>query len=296
MTEAVTGAGTRRRPGPLLAPGGGRRALFPAIAGLSLVASLLIVGAVAAGRGAEDWRGRLAGSATVVVRAAGLESPDAAAARAAEALGAVNGVARSWPLEAAAADPAIARLVDGKPGAGTGVRLVAVQFKAGSWPGPAALSRVLAADGLNVGVDDHRPWTSPVLRAAALAALTAALLLAAIVVGVGVAAAWATGKRLAAQRQLVDLLRLSGAADGFVGRLFVTRAAATAAWAGAAGALAAALIMATWRLSGESAIAGLLPSPAWADLAADAPWPLAAALVGATGAWLAVRAALKRAP
>ncbi|MGI8841095.1 MAG: hypothetical protein ACR2F8_10015, partial [Caulobacteraceae bacterium] len=200
----MTGAPIPRRAGPLLAPDTpALRWVLLAIAALSFAAALIAIAGVAAGAAAAEWRGRLIGSATVAVAAAGLESPDAAAARAAEVLGAAPGVARAWPLEPAGVDAAIARLEMGKAAARG--RLVAVRFKAGEAPATATLVRALAAEGLVAAVDDHRPLTSPVLRAAALAGAAAAVLLAAIVAAVGALAAWATRRRLAGQGELVEL-------------------------------------------------------------------------------------------
>jgi cell division transport system permease protein len=295
----MTDAALRRRPGPLLAPrGGGAISVFLTIAALSFAASLIIAVALSAGRGALDWRERLVGSATVVVRAAGLESPDAAAARAAEALEAVSGVARAWPLDPGGVDATIASLVDGKASGAAAPRLIAVQFKAGASPGAAALSRALRADGLDAGVDDHRPWTGPVARAAALGGLAAATLLGVIAATLGVTVAFTTRRRIAAQAELMNLLRLSGAADGFIGGLFAGEAARGAAFAGAAGAVAAALAVAAWRVAGPAAdvIGGDALPFAWPNLAALAPWPLIAAGVGALAARLTVRSALKGAP
>jgi|GEM_PF-6158316 len=297
MTGATTSISKRRRyrPAPLLAPGAERTgSLFAAMVAVSLVASLMVIGAVAAGRAAEDWGGRLGGSATVVVRAAGLESPDAAAARATEALGAMAGVARAWPLDAAAADPLIARLLDQDSSSGGEPRLVAVAFKVGKAPSGAELSRELKADGLDASVDDHRPLTSPILRAAALAGLTAAVVAATVVAAASAIAALATRRRLAAQGEVVDLLRLAGAADGFIGRLFWARSARMAAWAGVIGAGSAIVATAAWRLWGWAPPGA--PRLAWADLAAGAAWPLAAALIGAVAAGWAVTAHLKGAP
>jgi cell division transport system permease protein len=286
------------RPGPLLAPGAGWTvAPYLTVVALSFAASLVLIATLAAGRGAVDLRERLVGSATVVVRAAGLESPDAAAARAAERLDAMAGVARAWPLEAAGPDPLIARLVDGKSNGGA-PRLIAVQFKAGAAPSAVSLSRALQADGLDAGVDDHRPMTSPLMRAAGLAGLTAAALLAVIMAALGIVAAFATHRRIAGQRELVDLLGLAGATDGFIGSLFAAGAARGAAWAGVAGAVAAALAVAAWRLAGpaDEAIGGEGLAFAWTNLAAAAPWPLIAAAVGALAARLAVRVGSRGAP
>jgi len=109
----------------------------------------------------------------------------------------------------------------------------------------------------------------------------------------GAIAAWATRRRFAAHRDLVDLLRLVGADDGFVGGMFAARSATTAAWAGAAGAAAAMLVVAAWRLTGESHPLNSILRFDWVDLAASAPWPFIAALVGAVAAGLTTRAALK---
>jgi cell division transport system permease protein len=294
----MTVAQPRGRPGPVLAPRAGRTvAPVLIVAALSFAASLILIATLAAGRGALELRERLVGSATVVVRAAGLESPDAAAARTAERLEATAGVARAWPLEAAGADPLIARLMDGKSNGGA-PRLIAVQFRAGAAPSAVSLSRALQADGLDAGVDDHRPMTSPLARAAGLAGLTVAALLAVIMAALGTMAALATRRRIAAQRELVDLLGLAGASDGFIGSLFATEAARGAAWAGAAGAVAAALAVAAWRLAdpADEAIGGEGLAFAWTNLAAAAPWPLIAAAVGALAARLAVRANMRGAP
>ena len=292
MTGATASA-KLRPPGPLLARGAQRaRWVFAAMIVLSLVASLILIGAVASGRAAEAWRGRLTGSATVVVRAAGLESPDAAAARGAEALGAMPAVARAWPLDAAASDPVMARLVDGESLEGGEPRLIAVAFKTGNAPSAAELARALRADGLDAGVDDHRPLSSQILRAATLAGVAAAVAMAAIVVAVSAIAGMATRRRLDAEGQMVNLLRLVGAGDGFVGRLFWARSASTTAWASVVGAAMA--VAAAWRLWG-SAPRGT-PGVAWPDLAAGAAWPLVAALIGAVAASRVVAAHLRNAP
>ena len=199
-----------------------------------------------------DLRERLVGSATVVVRAAGLESPDAAAARAAERLDAVGGVARAWPLEAAGPDPLIPRAWWMENRTAARRRLIAVQFKAGAAPSAVALSRALQTDGLDARVDDHRLVTSPLARAAGLAGLTAAALLPRSWRRWGLRPLSPPGRRIAAQRELVDLLGLAGATDGFIGGLFAAGAAKGAAWAGAAGAVAAALAVAAWRLAGPA--------------------------------------------
>ena len=96
-------------PAPLLPRRDGRDlALLFVVAALSLLAGLAAVGALAGHRAAEGWRTELTGSATVVVRAQGTETADEAAARAADVVSGVKGVAEARALEAAKAQALIA--------------------------------------------------------------------------------------------------------------------------------------------------------------------------------------------
>ncbi|MGI9168719.1 MAG: hypothetical protein ACR2FH_00890, partial [Caulobacteraceae bacterium] len=293
---AMTGRTGRRRPGPLLAPSReGLRSLV-AVAGLSFAICVVGIFACAIVRAAPASSARLVGSATVVVRGSGLESPEAAAARAAEVLGAAPGVARAWPLDANPADGIIARLIDGKSPSEGDARLVAVTFDPADPPTAQRLSRLLAAHELPATADDHRPGSSRVWRAAVLAALTAAGLLVLASTGVAIAAFRQVHQRLVAQGELVDLLRLVGAADAFVSGLFVARTARWLAWAAAAGALAAALATGFWRQPGSMQTADIPFTIHWADLAAAAAWPFMVASSGALAAWIAARRILRAAP
>jgi cell division transport system permease protein len=74
-------------------------ALIFVVAVLCFLACLTALGVLAADRAARGWSGQLTGEATVIVRPHGGESPDAAAARAAEALAGVAGVAEARALE-----------------------------------------------------------------------------------------------------------------------------------------------------------------------------------------------------
>ncbi|MBU2361365.1 MAG: ABC transporter permease, partial [Alphaproteobacteria bacterium] len=60
-------------------------ALLFVVAVLCFLACLTALGVIAGDRAAQGWAGQLTGEATVIVRARGGETPDAAAARAAEA-------------------------------------------------------------------------------------------------------------------------------------------------------------------------------------------------------------------
>jgi cell division transport system permease protein len=291
--------GGRWRPAPLLPRQDGRQAsLLFVIAVLSFLACLAAIGAVAAGRAAEGWKQQLVGSATVVVRAQGLESADAAAARAAETLSGVRGVVEARALEKAEADALVARFLGPGPMPADlpTPRLVAVDLARQHPATSADLSRALAADGLDATVEDHSVWTAEIMRTGALARGVALGLLALIIAATGAAVAFATRQGLAARRDVVEILHLAGATDGFIARLFQARFARMAGLAGALGGIAAAAAGAALHLFGQGQnLAAVLPV-AWTDLAAALPCPVIAALTAAVTAGMTARAVLDRAP
>src|SRR5690606_18749554 len=110
-------------------------------------------------------------------------------------------------------------------------------------PGSVGIADALAGRlrdaGINATVDDHVVWSKDVNRAtdlAGLAALIAVGLLGATAVAV---IAFATHATLLARRDIVELLHLSGARDGFISGLFEQRFLMLGVQAGAVGALLA---------------------------------------------------------
>lgn len=282
----------RWKPAPLLPRRDPRDgSLVFVVAVLCFLACLTAIGALAADRATRGWTSQLTGSATVVVRANGSETPDAAAGRAAETLAGVKGVSEARALEKERAEallePWLGReaLLDDLPIP----RLVSVDLDKKAPATAAALDKALKAAGLDATVDDHSLWIADIERAADVArwaALGVFLLIssaAAAVIG------FATRAAMAAHRETIEVLHLSGAQAKFVIRLFQTRFAKVAAVAGLFGALGAAIIGALARLAGGGQ--GLTPvlPVAWIDLLAVAPTPILAALVAAVAARLAAR-------
>ncbi|HEY5107656.1 MAG TPA: ABC transporter permease [Caulobacteraceae bacterium] len=286
-------------PAPLLPRrDGGAASLFFVIAVLSFLASLSAIGGLAAQRAADGWKDQLIGSATVIVRASASDTPDAAAARAAEVLAGVRGVSEARALDKARADALIARFVGPEPlPADVPIpRLVAIDLDAAAPAKPAALAAALKAAGVDGTVEDHGPWAAQIMRGAALARWLAIGLLTVIAAAAGAVIAFAARQGLSARRDLVEVLHLAGATDGFIARLFQLRFARTAAQAGIVGAAAAIGVAAALRQFGAGqSLAALLPV-AWTDLAAPLPWPLIAALIAAIAARVTVDAVLKRSP
>lgn len=271
-------------------------ALLFVIGVLCFLACLMGLGAIAGGRAAQGWANQLTGEATVIVRARGGETPDAAAARAAEALASVPGVTEARALEKEKAYELI------KPWLGDVAdledlpvpRLVAVGLDDRKPATAATLDKALKAQGLDAVVDDHSVWIKDIKRAAGVVQWTAAAILLLIAGAAGAVVAFATRAGIAARRDVVEVLHLTGAEDAQIANLFELRFARIAAVSGAAGAVAAAVLGGLLRLvGGGQGITPALPV-AWIDLVAVLPCPLLAALVAAVAARITARRLIQR--
>ena len=278
---------------PLLPPGRSDWAGL-AVALLVCVAGLGTSLGLAAVRAGLDLAPRMTGSATLTPHAGRLESPDAAAARAADLLARLPSVAEARVLEPADADSAIAAAIDG----GTvpldqTPRLVSVRLK-GSADG-AALIAALRADRLTAGLDDHGLWSGPVERWAIIGLGAMGAFKLAVLVLLAASAGWAGRGAVSKAAPRIDLLRRLGATDALIIQDIGGRLAVRLGLAGVVGALAAGTIAVG--LSGPfSAWApAALPLDLW-DLCAVPPWPPIALLIVWLGARAGARAALRAWP
>ncbi len=266
-------------------------ALIFAIAVLCFLACLTALGVIAGDRAAHGWSGQLKGEATVIVRARGGETPDAAAARAAETLAGVPGVSEARALEKEKAYDLI------RPWLGDVTdledlpvpRLVAVSLDRKRPATATVLQEALKAQGVDAVVDDHQIWIKDIRRAAGVVRLSGASIFLLIALAAAAVVAFATRAGLAARRDVVQVLHLAGAEDNQIANLFELRFARVAAISGALGAIAAALTGALLRLIGGGA--GITPALpiAWLDLLAVLPCPLLAAIVAVVAARLTAR-------
>ena len=286
----------RWRPAPFLPEAEARDgALIFVVAVLCFLACLTALGVLAADRAAHGWSGQLVGEATVIVRARGGETPDAAAARATEVLAGVAGVAEARALEPEKAYDLI------RPWLGDVAdledlpvpRLVAVTLDDEQPASGAALDRALKAQGLDAVVDDHSVWIEDIRRAAGVVRWAGAGVFLLIAGAAAAVVAFATRAGLAARKDVVEVLHLSGAEDAFIARLFQLRFARIAGLAGLLGAAGAAAVGALARLAGGGE--GLTPALpiAWNDLLAVLPCPVLAALVAAVAARLTASALIR---
>ena len=266
-------------------------ALIFVIAVLCFLACLTALAVIAGDRAAHGWAGQLRGEATVIVRARAGETPDTAAARAAEVLAGTPGVAEARALEKEKAYALI------KPWLGDVSdledlpvpRLVTVTLERGRPATASTLRRVLQGQGIDAVVDDHQVWIKDIRRAATVVRLIGAAMFVLMALAAAAVVAFATRAGLAARRDVVEVLHLTGAEDAQIASLFEMRFARIAAVAGAAGALAAAIVGLVLRLvGGGGGITPALPI-AWLDVVAVLPCPILAAIVAAVAARLTAR-------
>jgi cell division protein FtsX len=269
---------------------------------LSILAGLELVAATAAIRGAVAWAPRLAGSATVAVSGGGLESTEAAAARATEILARAPGVARIDVLDPNAGDDLAGRLMGLSSTAEETdpPRLIGATFDDSGKGSAASLGEALRQENVLAAVDDHGLWSGPVERTAVVAAAVAigALLVVAVVTWLLAATAAAAAVRRRASH--ITLLLQLGATDAVILRPFRTGVVGAAVLGSIAGAVVAAALagaviwsptVGAWVTTRVEFSLGPASSlDAW-DLAASAIWPPIAILLAL---WAATAAAAAR--
>jgi cell division transport system permease protein len=279
----------RWRPAPLLPTDGPRAgSLLFVVASLCFLACLTAIAVLASDRAARGWIGQLGAEATVIVRPRRGETPDAAAARAAEALAGVAGVSEARALEPKKAYDLI------RPWLGDVSdledlpvpRLVAVTLDPNAPATAPRLAKALKAQDIDASVDDHSVWIKDIRRSASLARGLGLGVFLLIAGAAGAVVAFATQAGLAARRDVVEVLHLAGAEDRYIAGLFQLKFARMAVVGGLIGAGGAAVLGAALRLAGGSQ--GLTPALpiAWSDLLVVLACPLAAAGVAAAAARL----------
>jgi cell division transport system permease protein len=279
----------RRRLAPLLPREDARDgALVFVVATLCFLACIAMVAGLGAARAAHGWRTQLSGSATVVVRPKADETADAAAARAAETLAGVKGVAEADALEREKAEALLEPWL-GKDGIIKELpvpRLISVDLDPKTPASAAAMDDALRSAGVDATVDDHSLWLKDILGAAAVGETTAIGVALLIAAAAGAVIVFATRAGMSARGDVVSVLHMAGAEDRFIANLFVARFARMSALAGLVGALGAAALVAVARATGGGG--GLIPvlPVAWSDLLVLPACPLFAAAIAAIAARL----------
>jgi len=213
-------------------------ALFFVVCALCFLAALSGLVARSAYAAADAWTSDVSGEITIRVR-----GDDAALANAVEITKATPGIATARPITRDEAEELL------RPWLGAGgvpvslplPRLIAAEA-APAADAPDLLRRLAAAlksAKLDTIVDDHLVWSGDVRKSIDLAGLVA-LIAVGLLGATGLAViAFATHATLLARRDIVEILHLSGAQDGYIAGLFERRFLMLGVQAGALGALLA---------------------------------------------------------
>jgi len=266
-------------------------------AAMAFLAVLTLAAGLAANKLAMEWRADLAGVATVRVSAQREEMDDKLRS-VLEVLRTTPGIAEIRVLS----DTEQLKLLEPWLGKGADLntlpapRLVDVELD-GAGPDAAALQSRLDLTVTGVVYDDHAAWRAPLSAAArALERLAFGAAILVLLTGGGMVA-FAARATLAANRHVIETVRLMGAEDRFLSGHFV-RSLARRAFVGAlAGALIGTGLLALLpAIDADQALgATISPTPiGWAMLVAGVP--LAGGMVAWLAARIAVRLVLKRMP
>ncbi|KAA9010738.1 cell division protein FtsX [Histidinibacterium aquaticum] len=259
-------------------------------AAMAFLAVFALALSLATGRLADRWSEELARSSTLRISAPAGQM-DAQIGAALEVLRTTPGIAEARPLP-----PEETRALL-EPWFGPDLpvetlpipQLIAITEEAGGYDATGLRAR-LQAEVPGAVLDDHTRWREPLVDAATWLRLLGLVALALILASTAAMITLAAQAALAANEQVIRVLRLVGAQDTYIARAFVRRFTLRALGGAVAGAALAALGIAALP-SGEAAggfLTGLgFRGPGWL-------WPLVVPPFAAVVAFIATRAAALR--
>lgn len=241
--------------GPIVPPEAAPlKALTVTMAVMCYLACLAIGALILIDRAVESWTGGLSREVTVQVRPVQNAEVEAELAKAEALLDSFPGIVSIQTLDRAAA----AKLLE--PWLGSGnlddlpiPRLIRVTVDEGAPPDFAVLGDALKAKIKGASLDTHKRWQAELTRMArALSTLSFAVLFLICISAIAMVI-FATRTVLDANREVVDVLHLVGARDGYISRQIDGRFLKTGLWGGLIGV---ALGLLTFFLLGLTGTAG----------------------------------------
>jgi cell division transport system permease protein len=223
--QQTTGVEKRRQPSlvPRASLAGGSLTVIIAI--MSFLASLT-VGAVGVVReAAANWQGQVLREVTIQISPAEGRDMQAAVKKAVEIARSTPGVANAVPYT----DADLMRLLE--PWLGKNIaleelpapRLVVVRIEEGKTPDFNALATRLARDVPGAGLDDHRAWIDKLrITGNALSGFGLAILVL-VLFATALSVLFATRSAVSGNRDVVEVLHVVGARDGYIARAFGRR-------------------------------------------------------------------------
>jgi cell division transport system permease protein len=201
------------------------RSLVIVIAIMTFLASLAAAAAIFVTQSSAEWRAEATSEATVQIRPLKGRDVEADVRTVVEMLNGTPGVLAAQVYSKAESEALLA------PWLGEGLdlsqlpmpRMIVVKFDPAQRPNLSDLKAALAGAAPNATVDDHRLFMGRLGDMARTVAAAAALICALILAAMGVVVASATRAAVATNREIVDVLHIVGAADGFIAREFQRR-------------------------------------------------------------------------
>ncbi len=293
MWFARSGKGFGRRPSARVVPPNGMSAWLTAgaAAAIAFLATFILAIGLAAGHVADRWSEELSRSVTIRLPVPAGEA-ETEMARILQVLRTTAGVARARAippdeleayLEPWLGDQTLPEGIIDLP-----AMIEVIETPAGL--DPVGLEKRLQAELPGTVVDDHARWRRPLVQMAARLRLIAALAVALTAAAGALMVAFSAMAALSANDEVIHVLRLIGAEDGYIARAFVGRQTLRALAGALIGNLLAiaALLWLPTEMPGETLIAGLALRPTdWLLLLLV---PLFLTMI----AWLATRLAVRR--
>jgi cell division transport system permease protein len=258
---------------------------------MAFLAALALGGVLITEKSAQSWQSGLVGRLTVQILPDGEAPPEAEVNAAIAALKAAPGIISAAPLSdqdnLALVEPWLGR--DAVVAALPFPRLIDVRLAPGASADLTALRNELKRVAPHSVLDDHGRWIARLKSVANTVVLGALAILVLIGIGTAATVAFATRAGLAAHRDIVQLLHLMGAQDGFIARAFEWHYFSAAAIASACGTLLAGVAFLAAGSLDEFGIASVSFLPPLGLPLRDLPWlalvPISAALI----AWVTTR-------
>ena len=294
----LTGEARPQKTSPLFPRGGGGEgAMFGVMAIMSFLACLTLGLALGAARLAHTWEQGLSGQATVqIVDVAGIDM-EVQVLGALDVLKATPGVESARQLSREESEALLAPWMGEADMAAIPVPvLIALSLDPDTALDAEGLRTRLRQAAPGASFDDHSRWNAGLTAASTAIGGAAYTVLALIALAAGASVAFAARAALAAHRDVVDVLHMSGARPGFIAREVQWRFFALGGQAGLAGLAGAALFVAATAALTSGADAYFMPAltPNWRDGLWFVCVPAAAAVIAMLTARLAVIRVLAR--
>lgn len=198
------------------------RALVTVVAIMTFLAGLTAGTAMLIANAADGWRGEVAREMTIQVRPVTGRDLDADVASALDAAHAIPGIADVYAYSKAQSEALLT------PWLGSGLdlselpvpRLIVVKLDPKAALDVDALRKAVLNKVPNATIDDHRLWLQRLSIMAGTVVVIAFVIFALVMVAMVLAVGFATRGAMAGNREIIEVLHLVGAADGYISRQF----------------------------------------------------------------------------